>query len=270
MTAPLWVDVNQDGRNLDDPNRCRNDCANAHGEVYAVDSRHIAGGEHSLAHSRLLFSRQCHAAAGLSLLPLALLLARLLLLIAGLLLTLLLPILLLVATLLALLLPVLVSLGVAIFTGTLSNRRIALRAFVLTLLGLVALTLLGLTLLLALTLLGLVALTLLLLTLLLALTLPGLVLLSLVRLVALTLLGLVTLALLRLLALSLPCCLRAISLAPLALGALLVFTSGAGLLALFLLGSTGPTLTLRGAWSVLRTALLARRVLGGGDNKARQ
>jgi len=174
MAAPLRMNVNQDRRNFDDPYRSRDDSADPYGEVHAVNSGHIASAEYSFTDAGLLLSRHSNASAAfltLTLLPILLLVTLLALLLAVLLLVallalllpiLLLPILLLVATLLTLLLPILlvtlftlllpilVSLGIAIFTGSLSSRVITLRPILLgtalSLLGLVALGLLTLAL----------------------------------------------------------------------------------------------------------------------------
>jgi len=175
MAAPLRMNRDQDRRNFDDAHRSRDDSADPYGEIHTVDPRHIASGEYSFTDAGLLLSRHSNASAAFLtlalLLPILLLVTLLALLLAVLLLVallalllpiLLLPILLLVATLLTLLLPILlvtlftlllpilVSLGIAIFTGSLSGRVITLRPILLgtalSLLGLVALGLLTLAL----------------------------------------------------------------------------------------------------------------------------
>jgi len=177
------MNVDQDRRNFDDAHRSRDYSADPYGEVHAVDPWHIASAEYSFTDAGLLLSRHSNASAAFLtltlLLPILLLVTLLALLLPILLLiallALLLPILLLVATLLTLLLPILlvtlstlllpilllvtpftlllpllVSLGIAIFTGSLSGRVITLRPILLgtalSLLGLVALGLLTLAL----------------------------------------------------------------------------------------------------------------------------
>ena len=107
MIAPLRVNVDQDRRDVDEANGCRNDDPGPQLKVHAIDPRHIATAQYRFAYAGLLLSRESHAAAGLTLLLALLLLTLLRLALLRLVLTLLallLPILLLVTTLLALLL----------------------------------------------------------------------------------------------------------------------------------------------------------------------